>query len=155
MSLWDAEEQAKALTQLAVPIFFFGLLLFIEALIAPYSEPARSVAAWLKLIPIAMAFYIYLAVELPSAFGRYIDDYAEKTVMLAGARAGSIAILFMLATLLLGEVDTLWVYENAVDMVFGVYLMAGGSRIWWEMREDPEPELEQESVQESKAEEHS
>ena len=98
-----------------------------------------------------MAFYIYLAVEAPPVFGQYIDDYAQKTVMLAGDRAGWIAMLFMLATLLLGEVDTLWVYENAVDMVFGVYLMAGGSRIWWEMREDSEPELEQESESEEHA----
>jgi hypothetical protein len=151
MNMWDAEQQANALARLAVPMFLLGLFLFIEALIEPFSQPVHDVVSWFKFIPIAMAIYIQSSGSTPSIFGQYIDDYAQKTVMLAGDRAGWVAIIFLLATLIVDNYDAPWTYENAVDITFGVYLMTMGSSVWWEMREDPEPALDSDP----ESEEHS
>jgi hypothetical protein len=140
MSLMNAEQQAKALARSAVPVFLFGLLLFIEGLIAPFNEPARAVIAWVKLLPVAMAIYIQHKGQIPNIFGQFKDDYAQKTMMLASSRAGTMAMLFVVVTLFVAQGNPPWIYQNAADMIIGVYLMTLGAKGWWEMREDPEPE---------------
>ncbi len=155
MSMWTAQEQANALTKVAVPTCFFGLLIFLKALVAPFNEPASSVLAWCLALPIFMAFYLYLKGEVPNSTSPFIDDYVEKTMMLAKSRAGFISLMFLLASLLVKNDNPPWSYESAVDMTFGVYMMAMGSIGWWEMREEPEPELESEFESEPKSTEQS
>jgi hypothetical protein len=104
------------------------------------------------VLPVFMAFYLYLKGDVPSSYSPFLDDYVQKTVLLAESRAGRIAILFLLATLIIDNYDGPWNYENAVDITFGVYSMALGLITWWEMREEPEPELEPEPKPHSKTE---
>ena len=140
MSLKNAEDQASALARAAIPAFLFGLLTFIEGMIAPFYESATAIIFWIKLVPIVLAIYIQHKGQVPNIFGQYIDDYAQKSVMLATSRAGTMAMLFLVMTMIISQGDTPWIYKNAGDMIIGVYLMVAGLKIWWEMREDPEPQ---------------
>jgi hypothetical protein len=97
------------------------------------------------VLPVFMAFYLYLKGEVPSANSPFIDEYVEKTVILAKSRAGTVTIMFLLASLMVDNYNPPWSYENAVDITFGIYMMTMGLITWWEMREEPEPESEFES----------
>jgi len=135
MNIFDAEAQSRTFVRVRVPIFVFGLLIFMQGLFEPLNESAHYVISWAKILPLAVAVYIGFYDKHPSMFDKQLDEYTQQSEMTARTNAGIAGLAFLILTLAFEQVG-LWSYANAVDCVIGVYLMFYSGTILHKMRDN-------------------